>query len=140
MIIRVGDIMRERPMTLERNASLKNVVKLIQIAGYSHVPITENEQLIGIVSKTDLSARFLRMLNETSGRHYTQMLMNHIPVGDIMHEDPITLKREDDVQYAVELLLQGEFHGLIVVNDEQKVIGIVTAYDLLKSLHIESKV
>ena len=135
MLKRITDIMHENPVCLEQSASLAEVTKLIRKDGYSHIPVTENGKLVGTVSKTNLIDRLIVMLDETSGKHYSKMLMDHIPVGNMMHKDPLTVKRGDDVAYAAELLLQGEFHGLIVVNDVGEVQGIVTPYDLLKSLY-----
>jgi len=135
MVKRVGEIMHERPVCLEQTASLAEVTKLIREEGYSHIPVTKDGKLVGTVSKTNLVDRFLRMLDQTSGKHYTKMLMEHVSVENMMHKNPITLKRGDDVEYAAELLMQGEFHGLIVVNDMEEVQGVVTPYDLLKSLY-----
>lgn len=134
MIKRVAEIMKENPVTIEQSASLEKLVKIIKQEGYSHVPVTDHGILVGTVSKTDLVNRFLKMLDETTGKHYTKMLMEHVSVSEIMHKDPVTVRRGDDVNFAAELLLQGEFHGLIVVSDEHKVQGVITAYDLLKSM------
>lgn len=135
MFKRVAEIMKENPISLEKSASLQKVVQIISQKGYSHVPVTEDGKLVGIVSKSDLITLFLKMLNQTSGKYYSQMLMEHISVGDIMHKDPIVVKRGHDVELAAELLLQGEFHAVTVINDVEEVVGMVTSFDLLKSLY-----
>ncbi|WP_235293935.1 CBS domain-containing protein [Portibacter lacus] len=130
---RVIEIMNKDPKCLEKSSPLKSVVELISAHRFSHVPVLSEGKLVGIVSKSDLINRFLQMLNQTSGKFYSKMLMEHIKVEDIMKADPITIHENDDIEYASELLLQGEFHSLIVLNDKDAVTGIVTAYDILKA-------
>jgi acetoin utilization protein AcuB len=130
----VGDIMNRQTVCIDKNASLKEITGIVTSEGYSHIPVLDQNVLVGIVSKTDLVLRFMEMLNETSGKHYTSMLMNHLEVETIMHRNPITLKASDDLAYATELLLQRQFHGLVVVNDQGNVVGIVTAFDVLKAM------
>ena len=129
----VSQIMKKRPVCISKEASLKEITDIITSEGYSHVPVLDQNKLIGVVSKTDLVSRFMVMLQETSGKNYTKMLMDHVEVESIMHQDPITLNETDDIEYAAELLLQGKFHGITVTDDKRQVVGVVTAYDILKA-------
>lgn len=58
---------------------------------------------------------------------------------DIMNENVITVSAEDNVDYLVKILLDNKISGVPVVDEEQKVIGIVTEADLIypeKSIHL----
>ncbi|SKC50498.1 CBS domain-containing protein [Maledivibacter halophilus] len=58
---------------------------------------------------------------------------------DIMNENVITVSAEDNVDYLVKILLDNKISGAPVVDEEQKVIGIVTEADLIypeKSIHL----
>ncbi len=138
MNMRVSDFMIENPICVDKQTNLKSLQKLLNVKGYSHLPVVEEGKLIGIVSKTDLMSRFLKMLDQTSGKNYTSLLMEFLKVEDIMTANPIITKRGDDIDYAIELLLQGEFHSLVVVNDLMEVEGLITSYDLLKALYSET--
>lgn len=126
--------MNSKPVCIEKKASLKEIADIIKADGYSHIPVVEEGRLVGIVSKTDLIVKFMDILKQTSGQYYSNLMMNHKEVALIMHSDPVMLREDDDIDYATELLLQGEFHGLPVVDDDNRVVGIVTAYDLLRSM------
>jgi len=62
-------------------------------------------------------------------------------VKDIMTKDLVTVKEEDTVDYVAKLLIEKNIGGVPVVNDENRVVGIVTESDLIykdKKLHIPS--
>lgn len=132
---KVEEIMIKNPVCVEVDTNLQMVNQLIQNNGYSHIPVVKGGSLVGIVSKTDLMAKYMKIIGETSGRMYSQMLLEHFTVEDIMTADPIVVKKEDDIDFAAEILLQGVFHGLIVVNDAKEVEGVVTCFDLLKAAY-----
>ncbi len=60
---------------------------------------------------------------------------------DIMTQSVITVKRETSVKELARILTHHNISGAVVVDDEDKVIGIVTESDLIfqnKKLHIPS--
>jgi CBS domain-containing protein len=134
MNVKIAQVMNPHPVCIEKKATLKQITDIIKSEGYSHVPVVEDGKLVGVVSKTDLVVKFTDILEHSSGQYYSSMIMNHKEVSLIMHSDPVVLRETDDIKYATELLLQGEFHGVPVVDDENRVVGIVTAYDILKAM------
>lgn len=58
---------------------------------------------------------------------------------DIMSKDVVTVKAEATVEKLARLLIEHKFSGVPVVDDENRLIGIVTEHDLIsqnKRLHI----
>lgn len=58
---------------------------------------------------------------------------------DIMNKEVITVNPEDDVEQLVKLLLENKISGVPVVDEQGKVIGIVSEADLIypeKSVHL----
>ncbi|MBN4050703.1 MAG: hypothetical protein COA82_11290 [Alkaliphilus sp.] len=52
-------------------------------------------------------------------------------VKDIMTTNVITVKKEEKIENAVKILMDNNFSGMPVVDDENKVIGIITEGDLI---------
>ncbi len=116
---------------------LNQILKKFETSGLSHLLVSdENNQLMGIISKADLVSRLDFLTKNSSGKTYSALSRQGISAADIMTEKPICIKPDDDVAYAVELLLQKKFHALPVVKDNRP-IGIVTFYDLLKGYYQE---
>ena len=48
-----------------------------------------------------------------------------------MTSKPVVVTPEHSIEYAIELLLQGDFHALPVVEND-KLLGIITSKDVLE--------
>jgi CBS domain-containing protein len=52
-------------------------------------------------------------------------------VGDVMTRDVETIHHDEDVHVLEKLMLEKKIHGVPVVNDEEKLVGVVSQTDLL---------
>lgn len=57
--------------------------------------------------------------------------MKQLRVEDLMTRDVATIHRDADVHELEKLLLQKSVHGLPVVDDENKLVGVISQTDLL---------
>jgi CBS-domain-containing membrane protein len=57
--------------------------------------------------------------------------MADLTVADIMERDVVTVSPDDDVAALIKLLREHELPGVPVVDDDQRVVGIVTDGDLV---------
>jgi CBS domain-containing protein len=82
----------------------------------SAVPIVSTDgEPLGIVSATDL----LPELNEST------------PVGKLMTQKVYTIPKYEEVSIAARMMRNHRIHR-VVVTHEKKVVGIISAFDLLK--------
>ena len=51
-----------------------------------------------------------------------------------MTKSLITLNKDQSIRDAAELLAEGTFHSLPVVDEDDKLVGMVTSTDLIKHL------
>lgn len=87
-----------------------------------HVPVEDDEgKLVGIISHRDLLE--LLALGKTTG-------MSEIVVRDVMKRDLITITPETPALEALLLMREGDIGCLPVIKDE-KLVGLITAYDFL---------
>ena len=54
-----------------------------------------------------------------------------IRVGEVMSKAVITLSTNDTVAKAVDLMSTGDFRHLVIADDEQKVLGVISDRDIL---------
>jgi CBS domain-containing protein len=131
----VAEFMIVDPISIEKNANIKTLSKIFNVQGISHIPVVNKGKLIGIISKTDLVNKFFRLLEHSSGKNYTNLVLEHELVDDLMTEFPVTAYEDDGIEYVIELLLQGTFHSVPVVDKDNFLKGIITSYDVLKALY-----
>lgn len=93
---------------------------------HHHIPVVENNKLVGIVSLID----FMRKIQNASLDDNDDVYQN-TSVTDIMTRNPIHVNPSASLKDVIVILASGEFHALVVVdNDELK--GIITTADILR--------
>ncbi|NIK73089.1 CBS domain-containing protein [Thermonema lapsum] len=123
----VSHIMTREVYTASINDSLASAYRLMKAKKIRHLPVVEGEQLIGILSITDILR--LSFGNEEPDENTLSMFK----IEQIMKPNPKTVSPEDEIRTVAEILTQEEFHALPVAEDE-KLCGIVTTTDIIKYL------
>ena len=119
---RLSTIMTKKVITVKASDSLEVVKTLLFEKHFHHLPVvSENLSLEGIITSWDLIKRNIRF--EDYGK-YT--------VNDFMTKNVVTLGPKELVGAAAMIFLKHLFHGLPIVDDENKLVGIVTTHDILK--------
>lgn len=116
MNIKVHELMTEAVVTTESHCTVEHVRCIMERNKIGAIPVVDNEgRPIGIVSATDLVSD----LNLRS------------PISKIMTKKVYSVPKYDDVSTAARLMRNHKIHR-VVVTDEQKVVGVLSAFDLLK--------
>lgn len=98
-----------------------------------HMPVLdENERVIGIVSDRDL--RRPEWLDVDPNVAYSYRLDNTLSVGEVMTEQPETVKGDNDIRLPLALMLDKKYGAMPVVDDAGRCVGVLSAIDLLKAL------
>ena len=120
-------------VTVHHGDPISKVRKLMQETGVHHIPVVSGDQLMGIISWSDiLSLSFSQALGADE-RAVDAMLDHSMTLEQVMKKDPVTLPHDGTVRQAAEVLASGGFHSLPVVS-AGKLVGIVTSTDLIKYL------
>lgn len=136
----IKDFMIKEPIVIKYTESLMQLIELFEMVGVSHlIVINEWKQVVGIISRSDISKKLQYLSNNTTGGTYTEKYLKGTTAGDIMTKNPISLKPEDSLEYAAELLLQKQFHSLPVVRDDEPV-GIITVFDVMKAYYQDAEI
>ncbi|WP_439133455.1 IMP dehydrogenase [Pseudomaricurvus sp.] len=107
------------PITIESNASIRDLVALTKQNNISGVPVLENGNLVGIVTGRDV--RFETNLEA--------------PVSSIMtsKEKLVTAKEGAEADVVRELLHKHRIEKVLVVNDRFELRGLITVKDINKA-------
>jgi CBS domain-containing protein len=116
MNAKVHDLMTASVITTEPHATIDHVRSLLERNKVGAIPVVDTEgQPVGIVSTTDL----------------VPSLKAGSPVSTIMTEKVYTVPQYDDVSVAARIMRNHKIHR-VVVTHEQKVVGVISAFDLLE--------
>ena len=116
MNVKVSELMTESVVKAQPHQSVEHVRQMLENNGISAVPVVDSEDHpVGIVSLTDLA----------------HDLKAGSPISKIMTEKVYTVPQYDDVSTAARVMRNHGIHR-VVVTHEKKVVGVLSAFDLLK--------
>jgi signal-transduction protein with cAMP-binding, CBS, and nucleotidyltransferase domain len=116
MNAKVQDLMTESVVTTEQHRTIDHVRGIMERNKIGVIPIVDSDgRAKGIVSATDL-------VPELNGRS---------PIGTIMSAKVHTVPEYDEVSTAARVMRNHRVHHLIVTREKQ-VVGVVSAFDLLR--------
>ncbi|WP_406660288.1 CBS domain-containing protein [Methanolobus sp. ZRKC3] len=132
----VGDIMSSPVYTIAPEENVAHARKLMLKHKISTLVVVENKDMVGIVTKTDLSKRLAQ-----AEPMWRRRPIDKIPVNMVMNDAPITIYPEASIAQAGNLMLENDINALPVVNNA--VVGIITGTDIMKyvsKLDIDTKI
>jgi acetoin utilization protein AcuB len=133
MDILVKDLMTHHVITVQENEPLTEVLDIISDEHVRHVPVLRGNQLVGIVSKTDINRlTFGALIPGQEGAD--EAILNMLTLSQIMTSKPRVVKTSDPISLVAEIFSKEEFHALPVVDDDQnwQCVGIITTTDLIR--------
>ncbi|GAA5344118.1 CBS and ACT domain-containing protein [Planifilum fimeticola] len=124
----IEEIMHRHVRTVEPETTLKQALHLLEEHRIRHLPVTEGDRLVGIVTDRDL-----REAGPSILEHSPQDDTLHRPVSSIMKREVITAHPLDFIEDAARLMYEHRI-GCLPVLLEGRLVGIVTQTDVLHTL------
>ena len=126
----VSHIMAKSVISVNKTQSLREVKSLLENEGIRHVPVVSGNELIGIISKTDITKLSFGSIFENQGNS-DEAVLDMLSIEQLMTAHPKSISSDTPIRDVAEILVNEDFHSLPVV-DEGKIVGIVTSTDILK--------
>lgn len=125
----VQEIMSRKVITISKEARVEKALKLMLDNSVRHLPVVEKKELMGIISDRDLRQSLVPW-KKIEGEKKFLYNTNNLLVKDVMTTDLITVSALAPVEEVAKLLLREKI-GSVPVEENKKLIGIVTESDLL---------
>jgi CBS domain-containing protein len=136
----VSDVMTSRVHVARPMTPFKRLVQLIEENKISAVPIVDAQGFpVGIVSESDLLLKERRREIESESsllhprrRRQERAKAEGVVAWEIMTKPPITVRSDATMPQAARLMQERNIRRLIVVDERNKIVGIVSRSDLLQ--------
>lgn len=123
LLTRVRDVMRKDDLPcVPADMKLNDVIIRISDARLGAAVITDGDQILGVVTDGDVR----RAMQKFRERFFD------ITVEEIMTPNPKFIRTTDRITDAEDLMHRHKIHSLIVVDEADKLAGIVEFYDLMR--------
>jgi acetoin utilization protein AcuB len=129
--VKVKEQMTRNPATVKPEDGIKDAIWKMEHGRFRHLPVVdEKDKLIGML--TDRDVRLIRPSLAFVNSEDAAVQLWSLSVQQAAVFDPISVKPDTPLKEAAELMLRWHVGGLPVVDDHQKVIGMITYTDLLR--------
>jgi acetoin utilization protein AcuB len=124
----VREYMTPNPITIDATTSVVKAQRIMRENGVRHLPVINDDTLVGIVTLSDILEATLSDSNRLDAFEPSYLLAA-LTVEELMTPDPVTILPDDTVLEAADLMFQHDIGSLPVVED-RKIIGIITTTDI----------
>ena len=128
----VSKNMTINPVTTTPDMGVFEAFELMKNEGVQRLPVLDNDgNLVGIISEKNItSAAADRKVSIVE----FALLLSKIKVGDVMTKEVITVSMDDPVELAARKMSDNDISILPVVDNDGKLVGIVSRSDLFRLL------
>jgi CBS domain-containing protein len=133
----VGDVMTGKVVSVTADTPYKQIVKSLQRHRVSAVPVVDDEdQVVGVVSEADLLPKLEAPAETTFGHRKPRRRIRAKARGDVASElmsaPAVTIGPEAAIPAAARIMDAERVKRLPVVDDQGRLVGIVSRSDLLR--------
>jgi len=148
--MRIEEIMTTDVITVSTSDSVELCAKLLQENNISGLPVLdESGKVAGMVTEGDLIRRasriktpgYLEILGGLiylgSPKKFVEELQRamSLEAGQLMSKNIISVKPEESVEKAATLMVENSINRLPVVDENDKLVGIVSRRDIMRCLY-----
>lgn len=129
----VSQIMTKNVVTLSVKDNLVTAEELFKKHRIRHIPVVSGDEVIGILSYTDLMRISFADAIDEHEQEVDTMVYNMFTIEQVMAKNVISVSSNTTIQETAKFLAERDFHALPVI-DDGKLVGIVTTTDLINYL------
>lgn len=142
MNIPIKNLMTTDVITIRPNDLMMVAKEIFETNTFHHIPvIDEEQQLVGILSRHDYNKMLttFSVFKNSKADVANRKFMMSMLVKDVMTKQVAKLHPEDPISVALGIFKENLFHALPIVDDENRVTGILTTFDLLTYAYDEKR-
>lgn len=130
---RAADLMTPNPITLHESASLARAAAVMNDHNLKRLPVVDDAgRLVGMVSRLDLLQTVAERVRQRPEQPLKLPQGAPATVGELMIADVPTVYRDTPLAETLERLLETEKRRVVVIDEDRRVVGIITDGDVLR--------
>ena len=131
--MRISQYMTRKVVTAKPTDGVRRTFFVMRRDGFRHLPVVNDQGgLVGIISDRDL--RRPDWVDEDFSVSHPYRLDDSLHVEDLMSHEPVVVHTYDSIGKAAALLAERRFGALPVLDKDEALVGILSAYDLLRAM------
>ena len=116
----VRDVMTASPRSATPDTPLSQVAELMETEDVGAIPILNGDRLVGMITDRDIVIRAVAKAKDPRG----------MPSREISSGELVTVGPDQDISDALHLMGQHQVRRLPVVDDQNRLVGVVSQADI----------
>jgi CBS domain-containing protein len=134
---KVKDQMSEKVFTCRESDSLRFALNTINENKISRLVVTDNNgRPIGVITSNSFLVHrsyFTKGKTGTRDHHLLSADSESMCVGDLVSKDLLAVNLEDDLSVAAQKMIKNHIHGIPVIDDAARLVGVVSNSDIVRA-------
>jgi CBS domain-containing protein len=118
--MKVKEVMTKKIEMIRSDAMVSEATRLMKSLDVGVLPVQETNKLIGVITDRDVVCRVI-----AAGRD-----AKITSVKEVMTPEVFSCSEDEDIEEAAKLMEEKRVHRLMVLNDQNKPVGIFTLSDI----------
>jgi CBS domain-containing protein len=116
----VGEVMTARPRSVTPETPVTQVAELMEAEDVGAIPVVEGDRLVGMITDRDIVVRAIAKGKDPRG----------MPAAEVSTRELVTVDPDDDLSDALQLMAQHQVRRLPVVEDDNRLVGVISQADI----------
>jgi len=129
----VKNWMSKKVITVGPDESMQDAIYILQEQNIKILPVMDKQKIVGIITDRDLKKASPSDAT-TLDMHELLFLISKIKVRDLMKKQVYIVNPDDTVEEAAAVLLEKKISGVPVVDENNRLLGIITRSDIFRVL------
>jgi len=114
--------MASEPIFIRPGATIPEAIEIMKTSSIRHLPVVEADgTLAGFVTLADMKQALV------------PSMLGQLDLADVTIRNPVCVHPDDDVELAARVIHQKKIGGMPVVDENRRLLGVITVTDLLKA-------
>jgi len=127
----IKDWMATTILTVDANTSVMRATRTMKENNIRRLPVLSHGKLVGIITDRDLKDASPSSKTDMD-LHEMYYLLSEMKVKDVMTGSPVCMKKDDTLEKAAVVMLREKISGLVVVDDNNNLVGLLSESDVLR--------
>ena len=119
--MKLFEAVNKNVITVKKEVTILDVMRLMREKEIGFIIIEEDNEAVGVITDRDIVLSLSREISLTT------------PINKIMKKYVITASEETELEKATDIMGYMQIRRLVVVNNENKIVGILSTTDLLSN-------
>ena len=144
-----SEIMNKDVVSVSPNTPVLEAAKIISERNLDGIPVVdESDHLVGIITEYDLITKtspinigfIQQVLSDIKSKNNGQSEdVTELTVKEVMNPEPLTLREDTTYEEVIQTFKDHHrVNPIPIIDDQNKVIGVISRYDVLRPLNILS--